>query len=482
MLHLLRACGGRRVLAILFLLCALPTGLGCALLTPIGMFPDEVWHVARADGLVSGHIAATPWPGPRPPQMINLGTMVDIGIFQLLTTPEIADAAPDRPVPAADRRQAGAIVWAHRTTFCPTQMMAYFPIFYAPAALSLWGGQTLGLSPLRSFMLGRVAMLLCYVAAGTAALALARCGGPLLFALLTLPTAIDLGASFNQDGLIIASCALAAALLTRTTGPRRLAAVVLLIAVVSAKTPYAALLLLCLTPLRAPGLRRRAGLVLLAGLLPYWWLLHIAHGGLMIYPHAPYHPGPFWPGGQAMWLSDVQASYNIRVLLAHPAEILLLPLHAVLPQWAGFWRMFFGSVSCDHVPVGGWEYPLLLLGLAAAALGGLAGGRQAGIAGVDAGLAGLAVFGGFIGMELAMYVTFSPAGWAMVEGVQARYFLPLVPGAIFLLGWAGGLLPGAARLGRVPQGLFALPAMLMAVVNIYALPACIFHIFHMPGP
>ena len=39
--------------------------------------------------------------------------------------------------------------------------------------------------------------LLCYIAFGTAALALARFGAPLLFAVLTLPTAINLPGSFQ---------------------------------------------------------------------------------------------------------------------------------------------------------------------------------------------------------------------------------------------------------------------------------------------
>jgi hypothetical protein len=66
-----------------------------------------------------------------------------------------------------------------------------------------------------------------------------------------------------------------------------------------------------------------------------------------------------------------------------------------------------------------------------------------------------------------------------IEGVQARYFLPLLPFLIFILPWLGGLV---ARLPRLSPGWFCLPAVAMAVVNSYALPAYIYHLFRMPGP
>jgi hypothetical protein len=98
---------------------------------------------------------------------------------------------------------------------------------------------------------------------------------------------------------------------------------------------------------------------------------------------------------------------------------------------------------------------------------------------VDAGSAALALFAAFIGMEISMYLTFSKAGATSIEGIQARYFLPLLPFLIFILPWLGGLF---ARLPRVPPGWFCLPAVTMAIVNSYALPAYIFHLFRMPGP
>jgi hypothetical protein len=94
----------------------------------------------------------------------------------------------------------------------------------------------------------------------------------------------------------------------------------------------------------------------------------------------------------------------------------------------------------------------------------------------------MASFLAFLGRDSgrrAMYLTWSRAGWARVEGVQARYFLPLLPFLIFILPRLGGLF---VRLPRVPPGWFCLPAVAMAIVNSYTLPAYIFHLFRMPGP
>ena len=45
-----------RWLALLFLICALSTGVRLALVTPMGQVADEPAHIARADGLLYGQI------------------------------------------------------------------------------------------------------------------------------------------------------------------------------------------------------------------------------------------------------------------------------------------------------------------------------------------------------------------------------------------------------------------------------------------
>jgi hypothetical protein len=218
--------------------------------------------------------------------------------------------------------------------------------------------------------------------------------------------------------------------------------------------------------------------VALACVPPALWLLHTVHFGFIPYQRAPYHPGPLWPGRRDVLLDTVLPRYNIQVLLAHPVEIVLLPLVSFAANWSINWHRVMGMVSCDTVLIWGWEYPCLAASLLTAFTGALFI-RPAPWRGVDAGAATLALFAAFIGMEISMYLTFTEAGRDGIEGVQARYFLPLLPFLIFILPGVGSLL---TRLPRLAPGWFCLPAVAMAFVNSYALPAYIFHLFRMPGP
>jgi hypothetical protein len=360
-------------------------------------------------------------------------------------------------------------------------MVEYFPIMYVPGAAGLFLGQALGLSPLDSYYAGRVAMFLAYLALGTAAIGLARFGNALLFAILLLPTEINLAGSFNQDGLITACCALAAACLRRARpgfSPAWLAALALLTAVVSAKTPYAPFLLLCLAPVFARGFWPRAAVVALACVLPGLWLLHVAHAGFMPYQRPPYHPGPLWPGPD-MVLTTVQPRQNLAVLLAHPLQILLLPLHSFAQSWPAAWPRLLGMTSCDDLLLPGWVFLPLAVALLAAAASALAP-VAARWRGWDVALAVLVLFFAFIGVELSLYLTFTRTGLGWAEGVQPRYFLPLLPFFIFLLPAAGGLLrlPPAGR----AYAWACLPALAVAGAEIWAFPAFLFHLFRMAGP
>jgi hypothetical protein len=467
------------VLALLFLLCALPTGLGCALLTPVGAFSDESEHCARADGLRHGEIFGQTPPPELAGFWINAGVNIDNGMRGVLFSKELDDARPGRAVTAADRQDIDALPWFAGTAYYPTQMAAYFPIMYVPAAAGLLAGQEIGLSPVRDFYAGRVCMLLAFVGLGTAAIGLARCGNGVMFAVLTLPSAINLASSYNQDGLIIACCALAAALLSRAgagVGRVWLAALALLTAVVSAKTPYAALLLICLPPFLAPflarGVKQRVLCIWLAGILPGLWLLHSVHGSFIDYQVPPYHPGPLWPGGRDVWLHDMSPRNNIRVLLAQPWQLVLLPVGSFIRGWQNFWPLLLGSISYGNQYVAGWEYPCLAAALLAAASGAVYG--RGGVWGrADAAWTGVALFVAFIGVELSLYLTWTRAGAGSIVGFAPRYVLPLLP--FFVL-----LLPqGGAR--RVQPGWFCLPAVMLAVVNVFAVPAAVVQLFSAAG-
>ncbi len=480
MLWLQTLLSSPRRLAMLFLLCALPTGLGCALLAPVGMFPDEFAHAARADALRHGEIFGVKPPPSFPHFMIDQGVMIDGGIFGVMFSKEFIHAFPDKPVRQEDRLLLRQIPWFPGLQYFPTQMVEYFPLLYSPAALAILGAQAVGVMPVYAYYAGRVGMLLAFLAAGAAAIGLARTGNGLIFAVLTLPTTVNLASSYNQDGLLIASFALAAALLTRRDKSWGVA-LALMLAGICAKTPYVALLGFCLPPLAATGLPRRLVMVLLACVAVALWLLHCIHTGFIPYQRPPYAPGPLWHGPAGTMLTHVDPYANLRVLLAHPWQMPWLPLHTLLLNWHISWTRLLGMVSCDTVLIWPWEYPLLAASFLAALCGSLVSRPVAGWRAGDAGFAALALFGAFTGMELSMYLTFTRVGLGWIEGVQPRYYLPLLPFLVFLLPWAGRFL----RLGALPHpipGWFTLPACAMALVNAIALPLYIHHLFQMPGP
>jgi len=489
MRRLLEILGRPASLALCFALCVLATGLGCALRTPISLFPDEPSHIARADGLRYGEILGVNSPVPTTDR-VKFGVILNAAIDHVRLSPEFIGGFPDKAEPESAWRQTEAVQWDSHQIYAPTQMVQYFPVFYAPAALGLLLGERLGLTPLHTVYLGRVAMLLAFVAMGMAAVALTRTGAGLLFAVLTLPTLVNLASSYNHDGLMIGACALAVALLTRKQRGAWWAAVGLLVCVGLAKPPYAPLLLVCLAPLLGAGLWRRVLVVGLACMLPAFWLLHTVHSGFVSYPRAPYHPGPLYPGPHDVWLNAVEPGANMRVLLAHPTQIFILPLYTLRAFWGTTWPLILGGISLGNLRIPAWEYPWLVASLGAAALAVMGAarpvpGQNPGWGAVDAGLVVFAVFVSFIAMELSLYLSFTNAGLPYIEGINARYFLLFMPFFVFLLPAIGkglGRLPGMTRLARLAQGWFVLPAIGMAVTNVYALPAYIIHVFHMPMP
>jgi hypothetical protein len=461
------------LLAWAFLACTLVTGTGLIWLMPIGEVSDEPEHIARADGLLSGQIL-----GQMTPNGGMSGVMADDAVLDIITK-ETLPTFPTKPLPAAALQAARARGWSPKQDFCFTQMIEYFPALYAPGALGLGLGRLCGLSPFASLLLGRAFMLLAFAGLGFMALRLARCGHALLFAVLTLPMTQSLAASFNQDGLLIAAATLACALLTRPPNePPRLwlVAWAALTLVATAKPAYDPLLLAALLPLGAPGWRQRA-LVVLGGMLaPVVWVVVMLRTSFTNWYRPPYHPGPLWPGDPGIMLHGASSRDNLLVLLAHPAEAIALPAKLLLTDGGRLAHEMVGVLGWKFIWLPGWAYPAWGVALACAAL--TAGGTA--WRGRDSALAGLAVTGGFLGVTLALYISYTNVGLDYIDGVNGRYFLPFLAFLPLILPRLGARL-GAKRADRL-QALAALPALLMAASGAYLLPALIEHIYQMPLP
>lgn len=465
--------GGR--LALLFLLFGLPAGAGLAWFTPLGDMPDEPAHMARAEGLLYGQLMGFRGPPPPSPGIAGAGVLTDASAIPV-SIAELVPTLRGAPLPDAARARARAVRWGNQPSYFPTQMVQYFPAFYLPSAAGLWAGRAMGLSPLQAAFLARFFMLAAYLAMGWAALRLARFGQPLLFTLLLLPVSLLLGASLSQDGQLIAATALAAALLTRA-GPKPgwgwAAALGLLVLVVCSKPSYAPFLGLCVLPLARPGLGARLGVCAAALALPLAWMRLMTSCCYTGWLAPPYHPGPLWPGAGGLTFDRFSAAGNLAVLRAHPLQALILPARLLLDQGGRLWREMIALLSAGGVHLPPWQVWGWSLALLGACMGCMAqpgpGPRPR-----QTGFVALLLAAAWAGVSLALYLSYTQVGAARIAGVNGRYLLLFWPALPFLLPrWRGRpWLAGAA--------LF--PALLMAALDVWALPAFTWQLYRMAGP
>ena len=287
----------------------------------------------------------------------------------------------------------------------------YPPSFYLPQAVALAAARAAHRTVLQGVLAARLATAAATILLGTAAIALAGGAGPWLFSLLLLPMSLSLTAAASQDAPLLGCTALAAAIAgrLRRQGSRAglLAATLLLAMVGTARPPYAGFVLVLLAA-QAPLRVRLAAIVAALAAMLAWALLNGSHVVL-----------PVSPAAQARWL--IEAPWRLFSILpatgrAHGPALL---------------RSFIGEPGWLDVDLPRAYHVLACLILAAAFLLGSGTGRR----GLSwsastprwrwtewAGLAGILLAG--MGVMLVQYLTWTPTGAPVIEGLQGRYFIP----------------------------------------------------------
>lgn len=424
---------GRRVLALLFVLVALPTGASLALLTPPGQVADEPAHVLRAGSLLHGQLIGrrAPYTMPDGVERIMGGVDVDPALLAVLEGPGWPRLERERV------ERLRAVRWEGKRQFFQVPNVAiYMPVFYAPAALGLAAAKLYGAGPYQAVRAGRLVNVLCTVLMGAAALLLARRGHALLFCALTFPMTLSLAASFNQDGLLIGSCALAASLLTRTDSRRSWwAAASILGCVAAVKLPYAPLLAALLLPLPPPrellrrdGLPRRVGIALLVALPGLLWTAYALRYVSSPFMWPPYEAGPLWPGARPAPFDTTDPLAQLSVLLAGPLRVVTVPWNTLshdqmlLPSAVGI-------LGWLNVSLPGFMYAAWGVAVAAGLLCDLLAPRARDASSGFGGAALMLLAGALCvwGIYLSQYLTWTPVGKATVDGPSGRYLLPILP-------------------------------------------------------
>jgi Predicted membrane protein (DUF2142) len=472
----------RWLAVIAFVLLAAPVLLFLVIMMPTGEPPDEPMHLVRAESLLHGeligHRVATLNPGTGAP---DAGVMSDPGLalaaqgFGLLTPLAQKKVTPPRLA------MLRALPWWPKPVFLSAPNTgAYGPLTYVPAAAGLEAARLLGLGPYAAIHWARFANTIVFVAIGGLALALARRGRLMLLVVLGLPMTLALASAAGQDGLLIALACLGVALFTR--GDRRgdWWGAALFALVIMQRPPYLPLVLL---PLVAGSvgwpIRERVSASALMAAPALLWSAAVARWvAVPLRAGAPYPPGPLWPGDPHRVFRSSNAGAQLSVLLHHPRQAVLLPLHSLAAHWKTLSEECVGLFGFLDIPL---PLPVYALWFAAIVAGLIATTIPPASASTTPALqplrARLAVLGLILGsvllIYLTLYMTWTPVGAVLVEGVQGRYFLPLLPILILAM-------PRFHSLLRMPRTVWVGLPIAALCAGLIATPLMILRAYYWP--
>lgn len=442
----------RRVALACFLVLVMPLVALCAWTVPLGQVPDEPTQIARVDSVWHGEVI-----GYRLKTLNVASGGLDAGVtgnFGLALAAASGNGA-NAPLPATASAKA-RLAWAEAIPWSPSPSFissvntaAYAPIAYIPAALALGAAIQCGALPHAAAIAARFGNVLAFAILGSLALLLARRGRLLILVTLGMPMTIWLAGSCNQDGILIAVAALALALLTRMGRAAFWSGTVLLAILALQKPPFAALMLL---PFAAPAsatgrwTRRIPAALLIALPAVLWSIFVMRRVSVPLLPGQPYHPGPLWPGDPRVMLRSAIPADQLRVVLHHPVTAALLPLTETGESTLSAGVKLVGILGVQTVLLPAWLYTLFLLAILSA-IGALlttappiAARRWHFLLVLFAGLGCIEL------IYLVEYLTWTPVGFPRIDGMQGRYFLPLLPVLLLVL---GRILPLPGRLGWI---------------------------------
>ena len=454
------------LLALLFLVLALPTVMIQVFLTPPIQVADEENHFLRAlqiaDGHVFGHIIGDD----------SAGGTLDPAASIFAHAFDALKFRPDTKFDLDAYAVASALRWgsgpAVPAVFPNTAIYPFF--LYLPASAGLASGRALHLSMLDSFYLGRLATALNSVGLATLALAICGRGRALLFVILCFPMTLSLFASVSQDAMAIALGAVATAVWSSYVArdvamPAALRAVVALAlgAVTAARLPLMPLYILALMPTRSsPAGRARPRVVdaaaAAAGLVPLAIGLYGAHAAKVAFRESD----GVSPLGQLRWLGF------------HPLEAIGVVVRTLGDNTLRHLREMVGVLGWLDTDLPPAFYAWMGLCVAAAILiDAVSSGRSVSglwrfVPAVAALVSAADVFGAF-------YLGWTPVGAPIVDGVQGRYFI--VPALVLAVS-----LPGFRRVasGRRPgvEGLQIALCGAVAASDLWIVPVTLLHRYY----
>jgi len=432
---------------VVFLLLFVLGGATFIAVTPPGLNPDEPAHVYRAYQVAHGGLVAQEAEGIAGIHDGDPGGYIPTAWPKLFAdahfTRGFEDDTSFRDLDwsaLGSIHEDGSTAWQ---TF--TNTVQYPPVAYVPQALAIRVGEALDLGVLAQLELGRAFGLLAVAGILFAAIRLTPVGRLAFFAVALLPSVVGQAASFSADGVTIALCFLATALVLRwalrpaaPTWWRWVGLGVLFVAIALVKPTYAPIAVLAAAiPVLNPAARR---------------LWHIVATGASIAVAAVVTLGwlraTSWvtQGVNPLNHPDQQRAF----LLEHPLVFVKAVFRSIVldyptgltTQKGEIWRGVFGSFSWLRAPLPMAFVVLLVVALVLAVLVverhevPAVVRLRSGVLWRIVVVAAIAIV--VAGVCLALYVYYTQDRGQWLQGLQGRYFLPVVPALLLL--FVGGRL------------------------------------------
>lgn len=373
----------------LFAIAACALGIAFLAITPPFKVPDERAHFWRAEAIAAGHLI--PNGGGRPDSAnIPQGLKTLVWVIEGNRDFRTAYAIPLEPI-KEPRIEFPA--W-------------YTPLPYVPQAIAAAVCRLLNVRPLITFYAGRLATLAAALALIAAAMRVAPALSSIIGAVALLPMTIFLFASWSADAMTIALSILLTAMLLSDRNVPLPALTGVTLALALCKPAYfliPAMIFLASKSWIAIGSVIGADI---AGTVASFGYARMAY----------YRQRPGLP---------VDAAAQLRCMAADPMRFARAGLHDALAHGASYVEEMIGRLGSMDVklPVAVIVVELLLLIVVAAGSGiGLSAGRRT--------LAMVIVILTAAGIVLSQVLTWSIVCSDVIEGVQGRYFLPVVPLAL----------------------------------------------------
>ncbi|RAR60623.1 putative membrane protein DUF2142 [Paraburkholderia unamae] len=414
---------------LLYLCYALPMGLYLCVATPPFQTPDAVNHFYRALQVADGHAI-----GDR--VGVASGGAIDPGVVELARIVDPLRFHAEVKYDEAMRASSETLRWTGRQEMAAFPNTAIYPAYaYLPQALAIRLGKGIGVSLVSTYRLACVLDLFIGIGLICWALVLCRRLAPLIFTVALLPMSMVLLSSVSQEASMLPACLIVIAWLDRrrhdghSIGLREGAAIAAaLVFSISCRPPYAALLLIFFfASLRFASSRERYGVV--SRIVWCFVTAAVAIGVVELFAHTTWMPVT----------PPRSVSGQLEYLLRSPIDVVHIGINTMRQNGAFYYYSLVGVLGWLDTWLGHGYYVVagVAIGLAfvcVASQDTQPAPRQA----TDAALAclilllsGAMIFG-------SLYLSWTPVGQGVVDGVQGRYFLGLLP-------LAGLLVPAIRR-------------------------------------